>query len=94
MITGNPPWNEEKLNYGKIISTIKEGKTLPTFPKESPQLENFLKRCLTLNTKERPSLNELLEDPFLKKTEPESIEMGILTSLASALKSIMKRWIS
>ena len=90
MLTGNPPWIEEKLEYGKILSKIKEGKNLPTFPATNPMLENFLKRCFSQTAKERPSAKELLEDPFLKKSEPETIEIEILNSLSSALKSGIK----
>lgn len=41
--------------------------TLPE--KWSPEFNNFVKRCLTLDPKCRPTAKELLLDPFISKSK-------------------------
>jgi serine/threonine kinase 4 len=33
----------------------------------SPEFNNFIKRCLTIDNKQRPTTKELLLDPFIDK---------------------------
>lgn len=54
-----------KMAMMKISREPAQGLTDPS--KWSPELNNFVKRCLTLNPDKRPEAYELLDDPFILK---------------------------
>lgn len=91
MVTGELPYNDFKNDQHSLIVNIKEAKNPPVLPKVSNALENFLKKCLVINPKERSNANELLSDPFLQKSETEKAEFEILAALGSSLKSNIRK---
>lgn len=67
MAEGEPPYSDMKMKMAmmKISREPAQGLTDPS--KWSPELNNFVKRCLTLNPDKRPEAYELLDDPFILK---------------------------
>ena len=69
MAEGDPPYSH--INYMRAMFVIQkkpaQGLTLPE--KWSPEFNAFVKRCLTLDPKCRPTAKELLLDPFISKSK-------------------------
>lgn len=67
MAEGDPPYSN--VNYIKAMLLIPlqppQGLTQPG--NWSPEFNNFIKRCLTIDNKQRPTTKELLLDPFIDK---------------------------
>ena len=65
MAEGDPPYSN--INYIKAMLLIPiqppQGLTEPV--KWTPLFNNFIKRCLTVDSKQRPTAKELLLDPFI-----------------------------
>ncbi len=69
MAEGDPPYSH--INYLRAMFVIQrkpaQGLTIPE--KWSTEFNNFVKRCLTLDPKYRPTAKELLLDPFISKSK-------------------------
>ncbi|CAH9139813.1 unnamed protein product [Cuscuta epithymum] len=67
MLTGEPPWAEDRQLEAKVVLTkIKEGKT-PKIPKEIPKVAmDFLKGCFVKNDMYRLTAEMLLNHPFVE----------------------------
>jgi serine/threonine protein kinase len=67
MAEGEPPYSDMKMKMAmmKISREPAQGLTDPS--KWSPEMNNFVKRCLTLNPDKRPEAFDLLDDPFILK---------------------------
>jgi serine/threonine kinase 4 len=69
MAEGDPPYSH--INHMRAMFVIQrkpaQGLTIPE--KWSPEFNNFIKRCLTLDQKYRPTAKELLLDPFIMKSK-------------------------
>ncbi|WAR26838.1 PAK3-like protein [Mya arenaria] len=82
MLEGEPPYlNETPLKAIYKIAT--KGKPdIKNFEKLSPELQDFLNKCLDVDVDRRSSAEELLEHPFLNK----SMDLGTLRPLIVAAK--------
>lgn len=86
MIEGEPPYlNETPLRALYLIATngtpqLKEPEAL------SDILKNFLDWCLKVNTEERASASELLNDPFITEYADDNISLAPLVKLARMKK--------
>lgn len=67
MKTGNPPWTQAGGDAGKILESISSSLNGPELPKGalSPQARTWLCRCFEKRAEDRPSVEELLSDPFM-----------------------------
>ena len=69
MAEGDPPYSH--INYMRAMFVIQkkpaQGLTQPD--KWSPEFNGFVRRCLTLDHKFRPTAKELLLDPFIAKSK-------------------------
>jgi len=65
---GEPPYiNEAKQE--RILMKIKKNKPPTVNDKYSPEFQAFVQKCLKKNPVERPSVSELLQEPFLKEAD-------------------------
>ena len=86
MIEGEPPYlNETPLRALYLIATngtpeLKEPEAL------SDILKHFLDWCLKVNTEERASASELLNDPFITEYADDNISLAPLVKLARMKK--------
>lgn len=64
---GEPPYSNLKMKMAmfKILKEPPKGMTDPS--KWSPEMNNFVSRCLTFDPDKRPTANELLKDPFIEQ---------------------------
>ena len=73
MAEGEPPYSH--IHPIRAMFVIKsnppEGLTQPE--KWSVEFNNFVKKCLTIDPKQRPSAKDLLMDPFIKKSKGKAI---------------------
>jgi serine/threonine kinase 4 len=67
MAEGDPPYSD--INYYRAMFIIPrqppQGLSQPE--KWSKEFNNFVKRCLTIDNKQRPTAKELLLDPFINE---------------------------
>jgi len=71
MIEGAPPYlNEAPLKAIYLIAS--RGKPAIDYSKLSPQLADFIDKCLNIDPEARATATELLQHPFLKCAEPLS----------------------
>lgn len=71
MLEGAPPYlNEAPLKAIYLIAS--RGKPEIKYEKLSPQLADFLDKCLNIDPEARATATELLEHPFLNQAEPLS----------------------
>lgn len=87
MIEGEPPYlNETPVKALYLIAS--QGKPEIKFTDKSPELLDFVNRCLETDTDKRASASELLQHPFLSKAENlESLEQNIEAARDSLLKN-------
>lgn len=68
MAEGDPPYSH--IQSMRVMFVIKkkpaEGLSKPEL--WSPEFNNFVRRCLTIDPKRRPTAKELLLDPFISKS--------------------------
>lgn len=85
MKDGNPPYiNETRLNTLYLIA--RNGKpNISSWDKLSPNFQDFLNSCLTINVEERATATQLLSHPFLRKTRA----LKTLTPLIKATKQTL-----
>ena len=82
MAEGEPPYSH--INYMRAMFVIQknpaQGLTQPE--KWSPEFNNFIKRCLTVDPKRRPTAKELNFDPFILKSRgPALLSELVMRSL-------------
>lgn len=86
MIDGSPPYiNEQPFRAMCKIATQEEPPSISAESKTrvSSDVQNFLKRCLTIDPKQRADTTELLRHPFMKRAKP-------LESLVPNIKAVCK----
>lgn len=91
MLTGAEPWNEFLGDTRAILKNLKITKKPPTLPTNiTDDWKDFLDVCLKLDPWERPTVDTLLEHPFLTMSEKdikESLEASNFISFFSILAS-------
>ena len=87
MIEGEPPYlNENPLRALYLIATYGTPK-INNPEKLSPDLRDFLAKSLEMDSNTRPSAEELLRHPFIKKAGPLS---SLTRNIVAAKKSLKK----
>lgn len=91
MFAGKRPWSNEAV----VSAIYKIGKTklAPPIPEDIEHLvtddaKDFINRCFTIDSEQRPTAKELLEHPFMKLTPEFSFEK---TQLGEMIKYNSKR---
>ena len=69
---GEPPYMNEKPMRALYLIAVSGVKGLEDKSKWSTEFNDFVDQCLIVNPEERPSVDELLEHPFLQKACPQS----------------------
>lgn len=66
MLTGRPPFSNMD-NHMAVMFAVMKGQIEAQIPKEgiSPSLDDFLRKCLQTNPKDRPTTKQLLEHPWI-----------------------------
>merc|ERR1712000_570463 len=67
MAEGEPPYMDYPPLRALFLISTKGIPGLQTASEWSPEMNDFLKQCLTQGPEDRPGANQLLEHPFLKK---------------------------
>jgi len=67
MAEGEPPYMDYPPLRALFLISTKGIPGLQTASEWSPEMNDFLKQCLTQEPEDRPGANQLLEHPFLKK---------------------------
>jgi len=59
----------------RVMFVIKRSpaQSLTNPDKWSPEFNNFIKKCLTIDPKRRPTAKELLLDPFISKSKGSAL---------------------
>lgn len=85
MRTGNPPWIESGSDPNKILEKIANSPDGPQLPTDSlsPLATSWLHRCFEKRPEHRPTIKELLDDPFIVTTdETEDLQFVKRMSIA------------
>jgi hypothetical protein len=72
MAEGEPPYMDHPPLRALFLITTKGIPPLKEANKWSPEMQDFLAKCLTKDPVERPTAEEMLNHPFLKKAGPPS----------------------
>ncbi|XP_013081619.2 serine/threonine-protein kinase PAK 2-like [Biomphalaria glabrata] len=80
MLNGKPPYADHIPARILILIALKGKPDIKNVDQLSPDLQDFLDKCLTENSDERASTTELLNHPFLARAAP-------LTSLVPLIKA-------
>ncbi len=86
MIDGSPPYiNEQPFRAMCKIATLEEPPSITAESQSriSHDTMNFLKRCLTIDPKQRADSTELLQHAFIRQAKP-------LKSLCPNIKAVCK----
>lgn len=67
MAEGDPPYSNMNYIKAMLYIPIHPPQTLTLPENWSPEFNSFIKRCLTVDNKQRPTAKELLMDPFIHK---------------------------
>ena len=66
MATGSPPWANLSKDVRGVLELIRSAEAPPELPEElSDPCRNFVKRCLQIESYQRPTAQQLLLDPFI-----------------------------
>lgn len=91
MAEGDPPYSH--INFMRAMFVIQkkpaQGLTIPE--KWSPEFNNFVKRCLTLDPKQRPTAKELLLDPFILRSKGPALLSELVTNYSEAMESYRRK---
>ena len=87
MAEGDPPYSH--INYMRAMFVIqkKPAQSLTVPEKWSVEFNSFVRRCLTLDPKCRPTAKELLLDPFIVKSKGTALLSELV---ANSLEEIEK----
>uniref|UniRef100_A0A914VT76 Protein kinase domain-containing protein n=1 Tax=Plectus sambesii TaxID=2011161 RepID=A0A914VT76_9BILA len=72
MVYGRTPFQHIANTYSKMLAIVDPNTPIqfPPTPIANPQLINVMQLCLRRDPKQRPSVPELLEHPYLSKSRP------------------------
>ena len=86
MAEGDPPYSH--IQSMRVMFVIKkspaQGLTNPD--KWSPEFNNFVRRCLTIDSKRRPTAKELLLDPFIAKSKGPALLSELVANSMEAIE--------
>ena len=60
--------------------------------KWSPEFNNFVKRCLTVDQKRRPTAKELLFDPFILKSKGPALLSELVIRSLEDIRQYIQGW--
>ena len=69
MAEGEPPYSHIHPVRAMFIIQKNPASSLTQQEKWTPEFNNFVKKCLTIDPKRRPTAKELLLDPFISKSK-------------------------
>lgn len=73
MAEGDPPYSHIASMRVMFIIKNKPAQGLTNPDKWSSEFNNFIKKCLTIDPKRRPTAKELLLDPFIAKSKGSAL---------------------
>lgn len=90
MLEGAPPYlNETPLKAIYLIAS--RGKPTIDYDRLSPQLADFLDKCLNIEPEARATATELLEHPFLSNVEPVSTIIPLIRHKVRSQRFIQQK---
>jgi len=79
LLLGTPPNRKSPIRAMFLAAT--EGVTIPDLEKRSPELVDFLSKCLQIDQSKRATSSELLRHPFLLKADTQDTMRKILAQI-------------
>ena len=91
MAEGEPPYSH--IHPIRAMFAIRKDppQNLSDPSRWSPDFNNFVRRCLTLDPKSRPSAKELLQDPFIKKNRGSSVIAELVANSMDLIEKYRSR---
>jgi serine/threonine kinase 4 len=87
MAEGDPPYSSIHPYRAMFVIRKKPAQELTQPEKWSMEFQNFVKKCLTVDPKRRPSAKELLLDPFLSKSKGPALLSELVANSMDKIES-------
>lgn len=86
MAEGDPPYSHIPAIRAMFVIKSNPPKGLTNPDKWSTEFNNFVKRCLTVDPKRRPTAKELLLDPFIAKSKGSALLSELVANSLEAIE--------
>lgn len=86
MAEGDPPFAH--IQSLRVMFVIKKSpaQNLTNPDRWSPEFNNFVRKCLTIDPKRRPTAKELLLDPFIAKSKGSALLSELVANSLEAIE--------